>query len=129
MIEHFFLDPIRNFRADAAERPVLLDDHDAVRFRNRIQNRIHVERLDGTKIEHFGADLFVILERFRGGERERNRLGVANDRDVAAFPFHFRFAERDQQLDVFVLDHSFRAVEQLNFQNQDRIVVANRGLE
>src|SRR5256714_1689931 len=129
LIENLFLNSIRNFRADAAERPILFDDHHAMRFRNGVQDRIQVERLDRTKVENLGADLFVVLQRFRNGQRERNRLRVTDDRDVAAFSFHLRFAERNEELDVFVLDHSLRAVEQLDFEHEDRIVVADRGLQ
>ena len=38
------------------------------------------------------------LERLRRGQRERHRLRITNDRDVAAFALQFRFAQRNQQL-------------------------------
>jgi len=43
--------------------------------------------------------------------------------------FTFSFSQRDQQLFIRRFNHSFRAVEELGFKDQDRIVVAHRGLQ
>jgi hypothetical protein len=44
-------------------------------------------------------------------------LRIANDRDIAAFAFHFRFSERDKQFFIRRFYHSFGAVEQLGFED------------
>ena len=56
-------------------------------------------------------------------------MRVADDGDVAAFAFHLGFAERNQQLHVLVFDHALVAVEKLALEHEDRVVVADRGLE
>ena len=103
---------------------ILFDYHDAMRLCNRIENRLLIQRFDRTKIDNFRGDV-LLFELCRDFERERNCLRVTNNRDVAAFAFHVGFAKRNEQFFIRRLDHSLRAVEQLGFQNQHRIVVAH----
>ena len=107
---------------------ILFYDHHAMRFRDRIKDRFLVQRLDRPKIDDLGGDVFL-LELSRDFKSERNRLRITNNRHVAAFPLHFRFAERNEQLFVRRLDHSLRAVEQFRFQNEHWIVITHSCFE
>src|SRR5215212_9624936 len=44
LIEHFLLDPIRDFRPHPAKGTVLFDDHNPMRFAYRTQDRFQIQR-------------------------------------------------------------------------------------
>ena len=103
-IEYFLLNAIAT-SAPRHRRVGLFDNHDAVRFRNRFQNRVEIEQRSA-QIEH-RAYLFVILECFRSSERERNGLGITNNRDVATFALNS--ASQRMSSSNLPAHHSFRA--------------------
>src|SRR3954471_13633311 len=70
-VEGLLLDQRREVRAHASVRPALLDDHRAVGLLDRLQDRVEVERAQGARIDHLGADVVLVTEhvrRLQGGD-------------------------------------------------------------
>src|SRR5882762_5111908 len=126
VVECVALNQIHDLRPDSDVRPPLFDDHRAVRFLDRLENRRLVQRAEGPQIEHFRRNVLLgeLIRRFlRHGEC----LGVADERHIAARTLDFRLADRDHVLPVGYV--TLQVVEHLAFEHDDRIVVADRGLQ
>ena len=93
-------------------------------FGDRAVDRAFIQGLDRAQIEYFHTNLFLFqLLRYR--QRQRNGLRITNDGHVRALAFDFGLAKRDKQFYFRRLNHSLRAVEQLRFENQYRIIIAD----
>ena len=102
------------------------DDH-AIRFRDRLEDRLFVERQNGSEIDDLDAHAILreLLGRF---VRDVDHRAPRDDRQVLSTPPHVRFSDRH---DVVLLRQIFfdAPVEKLVLDVEDRIVVANRGFE
>ena len=84
---------------------VLFNNHNAMRLGDGIKNCPLIERFNRAEIDNLGGNIFF-FELSRNLQRDRNSLSVTDDGDVAAFPFHLRFAQRDKQFFIGRLDDS-----------------------
>ena len=84
---------------------VLFNNHDTMRFRDRVENRLLVERFNRTQINDLGGNIFL-FELSRDFQRNRNSLRITNDGDIAAFAFHLRFTQWDKQFFIGRLYHT-----------------------
>src|SRR2546427_1378573 len=126
IVECVTLYQIDDLRPDSDVRPPLFDDHRAVRFLDRFENRRLVQRAEGPQIEYFRRNVLLgeLIRRFlRHGEC----LGVADERHIAARTLDFRLADRDDVLPVGYV--TLQVIEHLAFEHDDRVVVADRGLQ
>src|SRR5438105_4191066 len=114
LIKNVFLNSVTNFRTDATERAILFDNHNVMRFRDGVEDHFLIQRFDRTKIDDLGRNIFL-FELSGDSEREGHSLRVTDDRYIAAFAFHFRLPQRNEQFFVWRFNHSFRAVEKLSF--------------
>ena len=76
LVEDPLVDPVGDPGAEAAVRPVFLDDHGPVGLDDRVQERVEVERPDGAEVDHLGVDALG-GELLGGGQGhlERSRVG------------------------------------------------------
>src|SRR5207253_2230230 len=87
-----------------------------MRFRDGVEDHFLIQRFDRTKIDDLGRNIFL-FELSGDSEREGHSLRVTDDRYIAAFAFHFRLPQRNEQFFVWRFNHSFRAVEKLKVMN------------
>src|SRR5690606_23808689 len=76
VVKAFFLNDRGDLRGDAAERLVLVDEHDAVRLADGIENRLLIERTDRADVDHLGADVVLRFEHLGGLECGENRAAM-----------------------------------------------------
>jgi predicted nucleic acid-binding protein len=50
-------------------RPALLDDHAAIRLRDRREDRVEIEWAQRARIDHLGVDAVLVGERLSGALR------------------------------------------------------------
>ncbi len=113
--------------AHAEGRPALLDRDQAVGLLDRGDDGLDVERADRAQVDHLGRDA-VLGERVGRLERPLDHQAEGDDGDVGALAQHLRPADR--QHEVLELRHlEGLAVEDLVFEEHDRIGIADRGLE
>jgi hypothetical protein len=68
---------------------VLFNNHHAMRFRDRVENRLLVERFNRAQINDLGGNIFL-FELSRDFQRDRNSLRITND--VTSLPSRFTSA-------------------------------------
>src|ERR671915_403997 len=126
-VERLLLDQRGEVGAHAAVRPTLLDDHGAVGLLDGLEDGVEVERAQGAGIDPLRLDLVLLgelLGRLCGGDRPARD---ADDGHVVALAADGGLAEAHR---AAVLGHlAALAVERLVLDEDDRVVVADGGLQ
>ena len=78
--------------AEAADRAVLLDDHERAAATRELGEPARIDRLREARVQHRGRDA-VLLEPLRCLERGRDRVTERDDADVAAVAQQLRLAD------------------------------------
>lgn len=75
-----------------------LDSHQAAGLLERLDNRLDVERLDGSQVDDLGLDSVLLLQ-FRGSiEREANTPRQGYDREILAGTLDLGLADRQHKV-------------------------------
>ena len=93
LVEGELVDRLGDLAADAAHRPGLVDDEQAMGLPDARDDRVDVERHDGAQVDHLGLDPFG-RQRLRRLERALHHLAGRDDGDVGAGARDARDAER-----------------------------------
>ena len=114
-------------RADAGERPALLDRDQPVGLLHRVDDGLGVERAQAPQVDHLGVD--ALLGQLLGGvQRLADHDREGRDGDVLAGALDLGLADRQDEIGI--LRHVERlAVEDLVLEEDHRIGIADRGLE
>ncbi len=87
-----------------------------------LYERVDIQRFERPKVYDFCVD--PVPFKVGGGlQRQQQHFRVRRDGDVLAFPFDFRLSDRDRKFSF--LHVAFGSIEQLGFDEDDRVVVAN----
>src|SRR3954464_6865045 len=81
LVENVFGDAGRDLRRRAERLPLLLHDHAAMRFRDRVVRAIEIERPQRAKVDDLALDAFF-RKLLRRDERHLQHAAVRNDGDV-----------------------------------------------
>ena len=84
VVEGLFLDQRRDVCTHPAMRPALFDDDDAVGLANRVQDRVEVERAQGSRVDHLGLDVVLAGELLGGVLGHLRHLQDSDDRHVGS---------------------------------------------
>ena len=127
VVKRFALDVVHDLRADSGHGPPLLQYHGPVRLLHGRYVGVQVERAEAAQVHDLGLDLVLGSQLLRRLQRNVHHLRVRDDRHVLADPFDVSQADRDE---VFIVRHlSLHVVQQLPFDEHDRVFVPNRALE
>src|SRR5712664_471132 len=126
VVERVALNEIHDLRTDSGVWPPFLDDDRAVGLLDRFENRGFVQRAEGSQVEHLSGHVLLgeLIGRLLGNGEG---LGVADERDIGPLALDVRTSDRDNVLAVG--DVALQIVQHLALEHDDRIVVADRGLE
>jgi len=117
--------------ADAVLWPALFHTHHSVGLLHRLDETVAVQRLNGSQVDDFSADVVITLEHFSGLKGEADHLSVSSDSDISACSLDLGLANRDQK--VFVHNCrvyiKFNTVHHFVLEEHDGVVVADRCLE
>ena len=127
MVEAIFHADRHDLRRDRADRPALFGNDQAVGLGQRSQHRFAVERAQCAQIEHLGFDPLT-RQGFSGFEREADADRIGHDRHVLAFAHNPGLADRQDMIVQFG-QFEVAAIDQFVFQEDHRIVAADRGLK
>src|SRR6266850_6538785 len=126
VVERFLGDDRGDLAAVPATFDRLMHDQQPVCLADRGKDGVAVERYEATQVDDLGLDA-VRRELVGGLEREQHLARPGHDREIGPCALHVGLAERDQ---VLARRHlTFRAVEELVLEEDDRVVVADRGCE
>src|SRR5574341_422632 len=113
----------RELRPEATGQRRLVDDDGAPRLRDRLDDGVEVERLEGAQVDHLAVDPLRLRLFGRAGRLVPHRA-PGEQRDLRAPPGHPRLPERHR---VVPLGHLplRRAVDPLRLEEEDRVRIAD----
>src|SRR6266498_5191129 len=85
--QRHFIDASDNFCTDAAASWRLVNDHGSLRFFNRINERVTIQRRQGAQVDDFRADSFG-RDQFGGLERDMQHRAPCDQGDVTAVTYN-----------------------------------------
>ena len=115
-----------NLRTQPAKTPALFDDHETPGLFDRGHDRWDVQRFKRAGINDLNLD--ALLTQLIGCfQRQQEHLRIGDDRRVVSNTLHLGNTDGDRVLTVS--DIPFRSVQQLRFDEDDRILVPDRALQ
>src|SRR2546421_340475 len=107
--------------------PAFLDHDRAAGVRDRADDRLLVERAQRSQVQHFRRRALALGQLLGGLECHRDRLRVADERDIAPRPLDVRAADRDE---VLAFRHlTLEVVQHLALEHDHGVVVPDRRLQ
>src|SRR5207244_763505 len=108
-------------RPDSCRWPAFLEHERAAGVRDRADDRLLVERAQRSQVQHFRRRALALGQLLGGLECHRDRLRVADERDIAPRPLDVRAADRDE---VLAFRHlTLEVVQHLALEHDHGVVV------